>query len=190
MTLENLIITYGYLAVFIGTFLEGETVLLLGGLAAHLGYLHLAGVAGAAFAGSIMGDQLAFYLGRRSGSRLMKKWPRLHERVLKVHLITARYRSWIVVAFRFFYGLRNIVPFTLGMSSISFQRFLALNALGAVLWTITIGGGGFLFGKAMEAVLGDMKRYEVTIMAVIAAAGLTSWLVHLVRSSRRPAGSS
>jgi membrane protein DedA with SNARE-associated domain len=27
--------TYGYLAVFLGTLLEGETILLLGGYAAH-----------------------------------------------------------------------------------------------------------------------------------------------------------
>ena len=39
--LESLIDTYGYLTILIGTFLEGETILVLGGFAAHRGYLHL-----------------------------------------------------------------------------------------------------------------------------------------------------
>ena len=184
MTLENLIITYGYPVVFVGTFLEGETVLILGSLAAHLGYLHFPQVAGTAFAGSLLGDQLAFYLGRSSGDRMLEKWPGLKARVLKIHSRTARYRSWIVLAFRFFYGFRNLVPFTLGMSSITYQKFFALNALGAALWVVTIGTGGFLFGKAMEAALGNVRHYEVEIMAVIAAAGLISWLIHLFRARR------
>jgi hypothetical protein len=33
MSIESLIDTYGYLAVLIGTFVEGETVLVLGGFA-------------------------------------------------------------------------------------------------------------------------------------------------------------
>ena len=41
MTLESLIDTYGYLAILVGTFFEGETILVLGGLAAYREYLGL-----------------------------------------------------------------------------------------------------------------------------------------------------
>jgi len=41
MSLEELISTYGYAAIGIGTFLEGETILILVGFAAHRGYLEL-----------------------------------------------------------------------------------------------------------------------------------------------------
>jgi membrane protein DedA with SNARE-associated domain len=37
MGLESLINTYGYLAILVGTLLEGETILVLGGFAAHRG---------------------------------------------------------------------------------------------------------------------------------------------------------
>ena len=52
MLLEELITTYGYAAVGIGSFLEGETVLVLGGLAAHRGYLELPWVIVYAFLGT------------------------------------------------------------------------------------------------------------------------------------------
>ncbi len=38
---NHLLATYGYLAVFIGCLLEGETILLLGGMAAHQHVLKL-----------------------------------------------------------------------------------------------------------------------------------------------------
>ena len=64
MTLQSLIDTYGYLAILVGTFFEGETILVLGGFAAYRGYLHLPWVIIAAFVGSLCGDQLFFFLGR------------------------------------------------------------------------------------------------------------------------------
>ena len=56
--LQDVIDKYGYAAVLIGTFLEGETILVIGGLAARLGYLKLQWVIVAAFAGSLAGDQI------------------------------------------------------------------------------------------------------------------------------------
>ena len=37
MDLQSIIENYGYAAILIGTFLEGETILVLAGLAAHQG---------------------------------------------------------------------------------------------------------------------------------------------------------
>lgn len=41
MTLTALIASYGCYALFVGTFLEGETVLIAAGFAAHRGILDL-----------------------------------------------------------------------------------------------------------------------------------------------------
>jgi membrane protein DedA with SNARE-associated domain len=57
---ETILKTYGYWAIFIGTFAEGETILILGGIAAKLGYLALPWVILAAFVGGLCGDQLFF----------------------------------------------------------------------------------------------------------------------------------
>jgi membrane protein DedA with SNARE-associated domain len=71
--LEDLIRHYGYLTILVATVLEGETVVLLGGFAAHRGYLDLAGVMAAAFAGSVAGDQLYFEIGRRKGLAFIER---------------------------------------------------------------------------------------------------------------------
>ena len=59
--MEHLIDTYGYWAVLLATFPEGETILVIAGFAAHQGYLTLMPVILAAFAGSLCGDQLFFF---------------------------------------------------------------------------------------------------------------------------------
>ena len=60
---------YGYAAILVGTFLEGETILVLAGLAAQLGYLTLSGVILAAFLGSLSGDQLFFIWDANTAGR-------------------------------------------------------------------------------------------------------------------------
>ena len=64
MSLTSLIEDYGYLALLIGTFLEGETILVLAGFAAQRGHLEIEWVIVVAFIGSFSGDQLFFYIGR------------------------------------------------------------------------------------------------------------------------------
>lgn len=58
MSLESLVTSYGYPAVLVGTFLEGETILVLAGFLAHRGYLDLPLVILTAFLGTFTGDQL------------------------------------------------------------------------------------------------------------------------------------
>ena len=48
MNLETFVADYGLLAIAVGCYLEGETVLLLGGLGAQQGWLPLPGVIAAA----------------------------------------------------------------------------------------------------------------------------------------------
>ena len=66
MDLLSIIENYGYAAILIGTFLEGETILVLAGVAAHQGYLVLTWVIIAAFVGSLCGDQLFFLFGTQA----------------------------------------------------------------------------------------------------------------------------
>ncbi len=81
MSLQELISNYGYLTIAVGTFFEGETVLVLGGLAAHRGFLLLPGVIACAFLGAFCGNQLYFHIGRRKGATFLAKRPALAEEI-------------------------------------------------------------------------------------------------------------
>ena len=171
MPLESVIDTYGYVAVLIGTFLEGETILVAGGFAAHRGYLALPWVIVAAFLGSLCGDQLFFFLGRRHSQAVLASRPTWKARADKANMLFERFRTVFILVFRFLYGLRSVCPFVIGMSSVPARQFILFNAIGALVWATVVGTGGYLFGSALEAVIGDAKKYEAEALLAIAIVG-------------------
>jgi membrane protein DedA with SNARE-associated domain len=184
--LETFLQSYGYLAIMLGTFLEGETVLILGGLAAQRGYLDLTGVILAAFVGSLCGDQLFFYLGRRHSDFLMRR-PSWQANLARANRLIDRFQTPLILGFRFLYGLRTVTPFALGISRVPAWRFVLLNVLGAGIWAAAISTGGFLFGNVLEKILGNLRHYERMLFALVAVVGGMVWAHFLYRRHRNRA---
>ncbi|MGB6281674.1 MAG: DedA family protein [Syntrophobacteria bacterium] len=189
MTLESIVDTYGYVAVLLGTFLEGETILVLGGFAAHRGYLALPGVILAAFIGSLCGDRLFFFLGRKHSQAVLARRPAWKARADQANRLLERFRTPFILIFRFLYGLRTVSPFVIGMSSVPARQFIPLNAIGALVWAVVVGTGGYLFGSALEVVIGEVKRYEVEALLAIAIIGILVWISHFYRRRKRTTSS-
>jgi membrane protein DedA with SNARE-associated domain len=77
MDLNTLISQYGYAALVIGSLAEGETVTLLGGVAAHQGLLKFPLVVLSVALGGMIGDQVLYLCGRviiRSVRHLRTAW--------------------------------------------------------------------------------------------------------------------
>ena len=185
MSIEQLISSYGYFAIGIGTFFEGETILILAGFAAHAGYLELPWVIFFALLGTLFGDQLYFYIGRSKGIKVLEYRPSWKAKSEKVFSLMKRHQLWLIFGFRFLYGLRTITPFLLGAGRIEPWRFLVLNIAGASIWAIVIGTLGYLFGQSLEIVLGNIKRYELILFVVLATLGTLIWTVHLLAVKKR-----
>lgn len=173
--IEELIQRFGYLAIVVGTFLEGETVLLLGGFAAHRGYLNLAGVIAAAFGGSLFGDWLWFETGRRKGIAYLEQRPAMRARIGRALELVHSHQTLLILTFRFLYGIRTVVPFALGASGVSPLKFALLNIPSAAIWAATFGTLGYLLGNALQAAMGNLAHYEHLVFAAIVAAGFVAW---------------
>lgn len=185
MSLQHLIEAYGYWAILVGTFLEGETILVLGGFAAHRGYLELHWVMAVAFVGSLCGDQLYFYIGRHFGPAIINRRLSWQMSAEKVYRLIERHQIILILTFRFMYGLRSVTPFAIGASRVPRLRFFILNAIGAFVWAITLGWGGYLFGKTFQLFFEDFKRYEQLGLVVLLILGVVFWVASLIRRRRR-----
>ena len=185
MTVSSFVEQYGYWAVFLGTFLEGETVLVFAGFAAHRGLLKLHDIILVAFAASTVADQLFFFAGRRYGERLLERFPALRRQVPRVDRLLARYRTPLILSIRFLYGLRVAGPIILGARGVSPVKFAVLNVTGAIVWAALIAGLGYHFGNALDWLLNDVKLIEEAVLAGILIAGFAWSLVRLIRSKRR-----
>ena len=181
MDAESLIAHYGLWAVAIGCFLEGETILVLAGFAAHRGYLDLTHVMAAAFAGSLLGDQLYFFIGRHFGPALLRRFPKREKAVAAVMEKLHRHRIPFILGFRFLYGLRTVSPFAIGMSPVSAPLFAALNAVSAAVWAVAVAGLGYLFGQSAELLLGEIVRYERVLFLGLLGIGVAVWVIFRLR---------
>jgi len=174
MSLETFFGTYGYPALLVGTFFEGETFLVLAGFAASLGYLDIPWVILVAFVGTLAGDQVFFYLGRRHSvmvQSFLDYYPAWQNRIGRVQGLIERYQTALVFVFHFLYGLRIAFLLVIGLSRIPAGKFFILNFFSALVWAIVIGMMGYLFGSALAMLIGDLKGLENYILVGIAMIG-------------------
>jgi membrane protein DedA with SNARE-associated domain len=182
--MEQFIETYGYLAIFIGSMIEGEVALVIAGFAAYLGYLSLPAVIVVGLIGSLFSDQMYFYLGRKKGRGFIESRPELRKKAAWVHKIIDKYHNWVLLLFRFAYGFRAVLPFTLGTSQVPAKKFAIYNTIGAALWSILFSVGGFFFGTALGAVITKVKTYEVHVVGSIIVVAIVIWVFVSIRKHK------
>jgi membrane protein DedA with SNARE-associated domain len=181
--METLIAELGYVTLFVGTFLEGESVLALAGVAASYGYLTFEYVVAVAVLGAFCGDQVCFWIGRRYGPAIMARYPRLAAKAPRVEALVRRWNAPAVIVLRFLYGLRIAGPIVIGSFGISPWRLAFFNFIGALIWAPLVAAIGFAAGQALEAWIGRLKHAQIALLMVLLVAGGIAWLV--VQSRRR-----
>ena len=181
LDIAQFISQYGYLAVFVGTLIEGETFVVLAGLAASRGYLNAYAVAAVATVGSILSYQTCFQLGRRIGPKIISRIPNSGLAADRVRRLAERYPALLIVGIHFLYGIRTVGLFVIGMSGVAGWKFFALNILGSVLWAAVITTAGYLFGNAVSAILGDFDRYDHYVFGGLFIIAAVIWGVFRLR---------
>ena len=181
--MEHLLEQFGYAAVFIGTFLEGEGILALAGLAASNGYLAFTGVVALAILGAFLGDQACFFIGRRYGARILERFPSIAAKAPRVQALIRRWDAPAVMVLRFCYGLRIAGPIVIGTCGISAWRLAFFNFLGTLIWAPVVAGVGYVAGQAIQQWLGRFKHLQIAIVMLIVLALMVAWL--LVQGRRR-----
>ncbi len=182
--LEVILAQYGLVAVFIGTFFEGEIVVIAGGLLARLGFLSLPLVFVTAFLATFLGDQFFFYLGRKKGTAFLEKRGRKHwrKRAEKVHDLIHNHQNKILFGYRFLYGLRIPTLFAIGTSELSTKKFVFLNLINSIVWSSLFVFGGYFFGDLFTLIIDNIHEYEKDILIGVAVIAVIIWVWSLIRN--------
>ena len=185
MTLiENFVSTYGYPAVFIGTLLEGETILVIAGFLAHRGYLKLYVVILLAFLGTLLSDRILFFIGRLNGKKLIKKYNFIKSRMVRINKFLDSNENYVMFGFRFIYGLRIITPLVLGTSKVNSKKFVIFNIISAFVWAIAFGIAGYLIGSVLETLLGRIKHLELQLILAIIIVSSIFWIYKMWKNKK------
>lgn len=161
--LENKLIyllkTYGYIILFVWTIMEGETGLVMAGVMAKTGDMNLYLAILVATLGGFAGDQIYFYLGRFNKKFIHKELVSQRRKFALANLLLKKY-GWPVVFFqRYLYGLRTIIPMSIGLTRYSAKKFAFINFLSALVWasiTITLA---YIFGEEILKIVNWAKDH-------------------------------
>jgi membrane-associated protein len=168
-TARQLVAHYGYLAVLVGTFLEGETVLLAAAFAAAHGLLSPPLVAGVGAAGAWAGHAVFFAVGRWRGRAWLFARPRLGRHARRADAVIVRYGWTSIFILQYLYGARVAGALLFGLSSFSLPRFLLLQAVNCVTWAIVVTAAGFLLGATLDLVAARMTWVSAGVVAALLA---------------------
>ncbi|HUI28369.1 MAG TPA: DedA family protein [Candidatus Kryptonia bacterium] len=172
--MEDFLIHYGLLAVFVGAIVEGDGVALLAGVIAHLGFFSLqAGITATAL-GAVTVDWLCYGVGRSGAAAIRES--ALYRRVgPSIEDLAGRVGAWEVTAARFVPGARVGSMLFWGMRGLAFGRFAALDLLGCAAWSSLFVALGFAFSGSAAMLIVRVKRTERLLVAAVVFGGLL-WL--------------
>ena len=174
-----------YGVVLVGTFLEGEVTILTAAIAAHLGHLQLIWVMIVAIIGTQLTDWVHFLLGRFVGKSFIEKRPKLSRKTVKVKRWVDKHPVQILLAYRFLYGFRAVLPFTIGLSHIPILRFALFSLTGTIAWVLVYGYSGYFLGKEVLSRFEYLKNHSwQTLLVLIILIGITILLRAIILQRR------
>jgi lysylphosphatidylglycerol synthetase-like protein (DUF2156 family)/membrane protein DedA with SNARE-associated domain len=161
---EALLARYGYLILFPGIVVEGEAFLLAGAFMAHRGVLDLPIVIAVAVAATMSGDQLYYRAARSRGRAWLERRKGARAKYAKWIDLTSRRGVWLLLASRWTFGLRIVIPAACGAVGMSPAVFTIVDFIAVLIWALTLGLAGYYSGAAIERHMKDIQHVGVWVL--------------------------
>ncbi|EDP74296.1 DedA family protein [Hydrogenivirga sp. 128-5-R1-1] len=158
---------YGYIAVLIGTFLEGEVFLLIVGIFVKLNYLNPVLSWFTAILGALFHEVIYFFLGKWKGREFLLRNSYTRKKYRKAKKLIEKYGVFSIFIIRFMYGMRIVPMVFMGAVGYNTYKFLFFNVISLTIWAALYIYLGYLFGKAAEIFFGKAKEYYFTAAGII-----------------------
>ena len=173
-------------ALFVGFVLPGETVAVLGGVAARLGNVPLAGVLAVVVVAAIVGDSVGYEIGKHVGTRVLK-WDFLQHRRSRVEqaqdFLSRRGGSAVFLG-RWVAFFRAVMPALAGTARMPYRKFLVWNAAGGLVWGVTVVMLGYLAGLSYQQIEGKFGSIVAYVVGGLVVLGLGVWFLRRHRRER------
>ena len=155
-----------------GVPITNNTLLLLTGAMASLGYLNVELLIVSAFLGSIAGACCAYWIGTRGGRRIVLRLATFfHVNEQKIGIMDSWFQKsgfWMIFFSRMTPFVRPFACFPAGISHMNFRKFLLAVLAGSLIWCITLPSIGWILGPRWKTALYFMQTYTLpTIIGVV-----------------------
>jgi membrane protein DedA with SNARE-associated domain len=169
--------TYAFLFVIaaldvIIPLVPSETSVILAGVLASTGDLHLVLVILFAAAGAIVGDNTAYWIGRKVGHRIVDRWFKGERRkqVDWAHRQVQERGGYLIIIGRFIPGGRTAVTLSCGMLEMPWRRFIAFDVAAGLVWATYAAMLGYVGGRTFEE--NPFKGFILAFLVALGIAGV------------------
>ena len=178
--LSHLAEAWAYISLGASGIITEEAAPIVGGFAAHEGHLGFIRVVLACAIGTWAAAVGLYALGRWRGKWVRRRFRRAGRYVTRL-LVFVRRSPWrSVLAVRFAFGLRIVMPIACGAARMRMPIFLVGTAAASLIWATLFATVGWLFGETALLVLGHIRRYDDMIAGLLVV-GVVLVFVVLVR---------
>lgn len=169
----KLVLFLWVLAAQAGLPIPGAPILLAAGALAGAGRFDLATIVVLGVLASLLGDSAWFLLGRRRGRRVLALLCRISLEpdacVRSTETAFARNRAATLILAKFVPGLSTLAPPLAGAVGITWPRFLALDGLGALAWTLAYVLPGYALGDQLDELAANAATGGAWLFGALAA---------------------
>ncbi len=138
--------------LLIGFFLPGDTLLFGAGILASQDILPLHWLILVVVVSAILGDNVGYSIGRRTGKRLFRKKESIlfkPEHLERAEKFYEQHGGKTIILARFVPVVRTFAPMVAGIGKMSRGRFLVFNIVGGILWGAGVTLLGYWLGSKM-----------------------------------------
>ena len=170
--MEDFIRDWGYIALFLYSFGGGFLGLAVAGVLSFAGDLNIYISVLVAGLSNFVGSQFLFFLARNNknyAKDMMKKHDR---KIAFAHSLMEKYGSFVIFVQKYIYGIKTLIPLTIGITDYSATKFTIFNGFATVLWASVIGYVSFTAGEYLLK-LGDDFKYVGIFTIVMVILGIT-----------------
>lgn len=185
-----------YLIVFLASLIEssplvglvfpGQTFVIIAGFAAHEHVLNLILVIVFASIGAIIGDMIAYYLGKKYGLKFLIKYGKYFffkkSYIKKIEPYVKNHYGKGVLFGRLNPLSKSLVPFLVGVHKINFKKFMLFNILGGFIWAIAYSAVGYIFGEGYKIIQKYTGRITTILILLII---LVYYIIYQIKKPKK-----
>ena len=177
-------IVFAETGLLVGFFLPGDSLLVTAGVFAAHGDLDIRLLLTVVTAAAIVGDQVGYWFGYRTGPRIFRREDSLFFK--RAHLIRAqrfyeKHGGKTIILARFMPIVRTFAPIVAGVGQMEYRRFVGFNVIGGFLWVWSMA----LLGYSVGNLVPDIDRHIHIVIAVVIFLSILPGIIEFLRSRGR-----
>ena len=178
-----IVIVFAETGLLIGFFLPGDSLLVTAGVFAAAGHLDIWTLLIAVSIAAVVGDQLGYFIGLRTGPRIFTRedsllFKRAH--LMRAHEFYEKHGGKTIILARFVPIVRTFAPVVAGVAEMDYRKFVTFNVAGGILWVWSTS----LLGYSLGRVVPDIDRHIHIVIVVVVILSLLPAVFEYWRSRR------